>query len=109
MDQIRVTDALGLPPGSPLVLTHMQPVLWGQEVIFEGLCAGIPFRLRLIDCRDLRWQLYAHMQAEGRPAFPPAPIVDLSLGKDRHRSPLRMLTAYFGLVASYGDLRIERA
>lgn len=107
MDQSRITDSLGLPPGSAITLTAVRPVLWGQDLIFDGMCAGVAFQLVLTDCRDIRWQLYAHTQVEGRPAFPPATIVNLSLGKDQHRSALRMLTDYFGLTVSYGRWRIE--
>jgi hypothetical protein len=109
MDKYRITEALGLPPDSPITLTALQPVLWGQDLLFEGRCADVAFRLDLLDCRDIRWQIYAHTQAVGRPAFPPAQVVNLSIGKDQHRSPLRMLTDYFGLIVSYGQLQIASA
>lgn len=73
-----------------------------------GDCGGTAFRLMLFDCREIRWQLYTHMRADGRPAFPTATVVSLALGKDQHRSALRMLTDYFGLVVSYGRVQIER-
>ena len=103
-----ITETLGVAPGTPLHLTRLDLLLWGQELHFEGLAAeSLRFRLRLIDCREARWQWYTHMQPEGRPAFPPAEIVDLHLGRDQHRSPLRLLTDYFGLTVSYGQFQIE--
>jgi hypothetical protein len=81
--------------------------LWGQTLRFSGIAGELLFRLTLTDCRESRWQHYAHMQIADRPAFPPATIVDLSLGRDQHRVPLQMLTDYFGLTVSYGTLQIE--
>lgn len=108
MDQHKITDILNLPPGSLITLTSLQVALWGQDLLFDGESEAVPFRLILRDCRDVRWQLYAHMQVEGRPPFPPANIANFSAGRDQHRSPLRLLTDYFGLSVSYGQLIIER-
>jgi hypothetical protein len=108
MDQIALHETLGLPPNRPIVFTDLSVVLWGQDLIFNGRCDTVTFQLALLDCREVRWQFYAHLQPDIRPAFPPAELVNLSLGRDQHRSPLRLLTDYFGLVASYGTLCIEK-
>ena len=103
-----VHDVLNFPPETPLRLTGLRTALWGQDLIFSGLAGeDLPFELALRDCREIRRQVYTHMQAEGRPAFPPAQIVDLALGRDQHRAPLRLLTDYFGFSASYGQLEIS--
>jgi hypothetical protein len=105
---ITIHDSLKLPPDTPLRLTGLRSALWGQDLIFSGIAGEKQtFELALLDCRELRWQGYAHMQAEGRPAFPAAQIVDLHLGRDQHRSPMRLLTDYFGLIVSYGEIRIS--
>ncbi len=108
MNENAIAQALNLPPETPLRLTGLRTALWGQDLIFSGLAGdGLRFELALFDCREIRWQVYIHMQAEGRPAFPPAQIVDFAPGRDQHRAPLRMLTDYFGFSASYGQLQIS--
>ena len=109
MNQPTLNETLGLQPDTVLQLTHLDAEVWGQTLRFTGHAGEMCFCLTLTDCRESRWQLYAHMNAADCPAFPPATIVDLHVGKDQHRQPLQLLTDYFGLTVSYGGLLIERA
>ncbi len=108
MDETKIAATLGLPPETDLQLTGLDMELWGQTLRFTGIAGEIAFQLLLMDCREIRWQLYAHLQIAERPAFPPTMIADLSLGKDQHRQPLQLLTDYFGLTVRYGTLQIKK-
>jgi hypothetical protein len=95
-------------PDSALQVSGLRLLGWGREMHFEGVAGeATRFRLKLLDCREARWQWYTHIDAPEDAAFPLATIVDLHLGRDQHRSPLRLLTDLFGLVVSYGQIRIE--
>jgi hypothetical protein len=108
MNSQTISEALGLKPDSVIHLTGLQLRGWGRELIFEGTAGEMTrFRLLLLDCREARWQWYSHIELQAGNAFPPVAIVDLRLGRDQHRSPLRLLTDSFGLVLSYGQLRFE--
>ena len=108
MNHSAITDRLNLPPATVLQLIHLDIELWGQTLCFSGIACQQSFQIRLTDCREVRWQHYAHMDAPDRPAFPPTEIVDFHLGKDQHRQPLQLLTDHFGLTVSYGALQIEK-
>jgi hypothetical protein len=92
-----------LPPGSQF--THLRLHNWGQTLTFTLVAADQTFQLRLLDCREARWQWYSHVQVTGEPAFPPSTIVTLRSGQDRHRKPLQVLTDFFALSVTYGQLQ----
>jgi hypothetical protein len=111
MDKFRILDALHLSPDSTIVMQHLEWVMWGQ-CLFFGAFVHLPdkqpisFQLRFSDCREMKWQLYTHMQHPANPAFPPSELVNFRMGRSQHRSPAHLLTEHFGLSLFYGAIHI---
>lgn len=111
MDKTRILTVLSLPVDSVITFTQLDTVLWGQSLHFHAE-AKLPsddvmtFELRFIDCREMRWKIYTHMQDSDVTAFPPTELVNFRIGRDQHRSPANLLTDHFGLSLFYGRLEI---
>jgi hypothetical protein len=69
---------------------------------------SVPFDIYLSDCREHQWRVYAHLKHPEDQTLPTATFVNLRLGSDNHRKPLHLLTDFFGLTVSYGQLRLEK-
>ena len=111
MDKSRILEKLALPITSTIQLTHLDMVLWGQGLYFHAVAqplegSSIAFEIRFLDCREMRWQLYTHMQHPDSPAFPASELTNLRIGRSQHRSPAHLLTEHFGLSLFYGVLQV---
>lgn len=103
MQTTSIQAMLNLPADTPLLLTDVRLSGWGRTLIFMGLADDLAFTLTFDDCREARWRIYAHLNADA-----PTPIIEFAPGRDQHRSPAQMLTGHFGLSIFYGAMRIER-
>jgi hypothetical protein len=97
-----ILELLNLPTETPLTLRAMHLLDWGRTLHFEGDAGGRAFHLTFEDCRELRWRVYAHLDAGSLDT----PLVDFAPGRDQHRSAANLLTGHFGLSVYYGALRI---
>lgn len=107
MDKAKLAEALGVESHGGFHISGFQLSNWGNNLILTGEYIGepaIPFQIRLEDCRELQWRVYAHAAAQ-----PSAALVNLRLGTDQHRKPLVMLTDAFGLTVLYGQITLVRA
>jgi hypothetical protein len=115
METTKLCETLGVPDGGQFWVTDMHWFHWGHQVVFDLVyeppdsTGRIAFQIAMDDCRDMHWRIYAHLAAPEDANFAASGLVNLRLGEDRHRKPLQMLTDFFGLTASYGALRVERA
>ena len=109
MQHLPLHTALNLEPSATIQLTALEMVMWGRELHFSGHADMMPFELRFLDCRELRWQLYSHLQDENNPVFPPTELVNFKIGRTQHRSPAHLLTEHFGLSLVYGELALHYA
>lgn len=115
MDQTTLGSAIGVQPGGTFFISDMRFVNWGQEIVFrchyELPDAGeiVHFQIRLQDCRDLQWRVYAHLSIPGGLAQPFAALVNLRIGTNQHRKPFQMLTDSFGVTILYGDILIQKS
>src|SRR4051812_49331614 len=91
---------LGLADETPVMLTRLDVLDWGQTLVFTGLAGDQPFTLRYTDCRELRWRVYVSDPAES------TPLVSFAAGRDQQRSPAQFLTGHFGLSLFYGHVEI---
>lgn len=111
MDKLKIAEALGSHPYGAFWIQAMRVDGWGRDLAFDCLyepgapSKPVPFQLTLKDCREMRLRVYAHADGTGMPA---ASIVNISLGTGQHRKPANILTDYFGLTVSYGELVIEK-
>ncbi len=97
-----LTTLLGVPESTPVLLTSLGVLDWGQALVFAGRAGGQPFTLRYDDCRELRWRTYVHE------ASAETLIVGFAPGRDQQRSPAQFLTEHFGLSLYYGSLNVSR-
>ena len=110
MDKLKIAEALGSHPYGALWVKDVRLASWGRDVAFECLyepgapSKPIPFHLTLKDCREMRWRIYAHLDGQAGMAS----IVNISLGTGQQRKPANILTDFFGLTVSYGELVIEK-
>ncbi|QPC83887.1 hypothetical protein G4Y79_05775 [Phototrophicus methaneseepsis] len=111
MDNLLTT--LHLADETPITMTSLDVLSWGRHLTFT--CEArpleadpVPFSLTLKDCRDMRWQIYTHQQADERLTMPPTLLVSYRLGRDQHRSPAHILTEHFALSVFYGELIIQQ-
>lgn len=104
MDRVRLLEVLSLPPMTRIDITHMTWQLWGQTMTFACEADAIQFSVQFEDCREMKWQLYTHMQHDEPLAFPRTEWVNFRMGRDQHRSPAHVLTQHFGLSLMYGAL-----
>ncbi len=114
MDQAKLCEAIGIQQGGSFFIIDLGFLNWGQEIRFN--CRYEPpesgaivyFEMRLKDCRDLQWRVYAHLTLPEGSMPPPAALVNLRLGSSQHRKPFQMLTDSFGITILYGDLLIQK-
>lgn len=107
-DKEKIIRALSLPMTSTIYFTALEMIVWGRDLQFHCLAQNDSesraFLLGFSDCRETRWQLYSHMQAEDKPAFPKTEWVNFRQGRSQHRSPAHILSEHFGLSLVYGHL-----
>ncbi|MFN8372563.1 MAG: hypothetical protein U0694_06765 [Anaerolineae bacterium] len=96
-------EALGAAEGSAVELMDMWVGAWGRDVVMEGECGGIRFKLAFDECREMQWRVYAHENDDQ-----PTALVDFAAGRGQHRSPAKLLTDTFGLTLWYGAMMIQR-
>ena len=114
MDKIRLSEMLGLQQPGTFQIKAIALDGWGSTLKLDCLYESstpaqiTPFILRLNDCRELQWRVYAHLKHPEDQTLPTATLVNLRLGSDNHRKPLHLLTDFFGLTVSYGTLRLEK-
>lgn len=114
MDQIKLSEFIDTQPGGTFFVNDMKFLNWGQEIRFN--CRYEPpesgdvvyFEMRLKDCRDLQWRIYAHISLAEDLSPAPAAIVNLRLGTSQHHKPFQMLTDAFAITATYGELLIQK-
>jgi len=112
MHQPVIREALGCTEDSQLQFTNMTLIMWGRDMIFDGLCVPeqgqpISFQLESIDCREVKWQLFTHHQLDHPIAFPTTAIVSFKIGQSHHRKPATILTDHFGLTWNYKTLNLR--
>lgn len=114
MDKDTLAERLGAQPGGDFQVHSIQPVQWGHELLIEFSYVPKPgmkpiaFHIHLRDCRELQWRLYAHLRAPEDQSLTTATLVNILLGRDNHRKPMNILTDFFGLTASYGEMTIQK-
>ena len=111
MDKVRILQALTLPETGIIKLTHLDMLLWGRALHFHASVdasdtAAVRFEIHFEDCRELRWQVYSHLQSPSPQAFPASELMNFQLGRSQQRSPARLLTEHFGIVLFYGSLHL---
>ncbi|MFN8529540.1 MAG: hypothetical protein U0670_13085 [Anaerolineae bacterium] len=94
---------LELPDAAAITLTALHIDGWGRTLIFRGQLISTAFTLTFNDCREMRWRVYAHQEANV-----PTLLVEFAQGRDLHRSPAQLLTEHFGLSVFYGSLTVTR-
>ena len=112
MDKSKLSDLLGESQEGKFLIKAIALDSWGSSLTFDCSyeVAGITtnFTLKLDDCREIQWRVYAHLKHPEDQTLPTATLVNLRLGSDNHRKPLHLLTDFFGLTVSYGKLRLEK-
>jgi hypothetical protein len=113
LDKARILDSLSVAATTTIKLTHLDAILWGQGLHFHALAQpltgdNIAFELRFLDCREMRWQIYTHIQHPDSIAFPATELVNFRIGRSQHRSPANLLTEHFGLSLFYGRIQVVR-
>src|SRR3569832_1054100 len=112
MDKAKLSDLLGIAQGGLFQVKTIALDHWGSSLTFDCSCEVgniiTSFTLKLEDCREIQWRVYAHLKHPEDQTLPTATFVNLRLGSDNHRKPLHLLTDFFGLTVSYGTLRLEK-
>jgi hypothetical protein len=114
MDKVRLSEMLGLPAAGTFQVKAIALEGWASSLTLDCLYEVgsptiiTPFKLHLLDCRELQWRVYAHLKHPEDQTLPTATLVNLRLGSDNHRKPLHVLTDFFGLTISYGTLRLDK-
>lgn len=103
---------LDCPDDSLLQFTNMTLLMWGRDMILEGLCLPIQadpikFKLESIDCREMKWQLFTHHHPEEPAPFVITDVVSFKIGQSHHRKPATVLTDHFGLTWNYKTLNLR--
>ncbi len=98
-----IHEQLGLDPQTVILFTDLQIDGWGRTLIFSGAAGDVRFTLTFDECREMRWRVYAHLDAHE-----PTTLHDFALGRDQHRSPVQLLTDHFGLSLFYGTIQLQR-
>jgi hypothetical protein len=109
LDKVRILQALTLSETAIIKLTHLDMLLWGRALHFQGVVdmaenEVVPFEVHFEDCRELRWQVYSHLQSPTPEAFPASELMNFQMGRSQQRSPAQLLTEHFGLAVFYGTL-----
>ena len=99
-----IHEILKLDHDAPILFTQLHVEGWGRSLIFDGIAGDVRFTLTFDECREMRWRVYAHLDATE-----PTPLQDFVAGRDQHRSPAQVLTGHFGLSLFYGTIKIEPA
>ena len=107
MTHFPLQTALNLEPTAIIRFTSLSMQMWGRELLFSCEADTLTFNLTFLDCREMRWQLYTHLQDPDKPAFPPTDLANFKLGRNQHRSPAHLLTEHFGLSLVYGALELR--
>jgi hypothetical protein len=111
MDKEKLSGLLAVPQGGIFQTKAITLDSWGSSLTFDCLYdlnhTSTFFRLKLEDCREIQWRVYAHLKHPEDQTLPTATFVNLRLGSDNHRKPLHLLTDFFGLTVSYGTLKLE--
>ena len=107
MDRIHILEQLALPPTTPITITGLTMRQWGRDMIFSCEANNINFTVTFADCREMKWQLYTHIQ-EDDANFPRSTWVNFRMGRSQHRSPAHMLTEHFGLSLVYGEIQVKK-
>jgi hypothetical protein len=112
MHKAMLTNALGCGEDSELQFTHMETLMWGRDMLFDGLCIPavgnpISFQLESIDCRKVTWQLFSHHQLDIPIPFPITDVVSFKIGQSQHRKSATVLTDHFGLTWNYKTLNLR--
>ena len=112
MHQPMIRSALGCAEDSLLQLTGLTMLMWGRDMVLDGLCVpdvGTPlkFQLESIDCREMKWQLFTHHHLDEPIAFPTTDVVSLKIGQSHHRKSATTLTDHFGLTWNYKTLNLR--
>jgi hypothetical protein len=112
MDKAKLSDLLAIPQGGTFQVKAIALDSWGSRLTFDCLnevSSEITlFSLKLEDCREIQWRVYAHLKHPEDQTLPTATFVNLRLGSDNHRKPLHLLTDFFGLTVSYGTLKLGK-
>ena len=114
MDKIRLSEMLGVQGSGVFQVKAIALDGWGSSLTLDCFYEATapasitPFKLRLQDCRELQWRVYAHLKHPEDQTLPTATLVNLRLGSDNHRKPLHVLTDFFGLTVNYGTLQVEK-
>lgn len=98
-----IHEQLALPEAASITLTELHIEGWGRRLIFRGQAVSTAFTLTIDDCREMRWRVYAHQEANV-----PTLLVEFAQGRDLHRSPAQLLTEHFGLSLFYGSLTLTQ-
>lgn len=108
MDRIHILEQLNLPPMTPITITSLVMRQWGRDLIFACEAQdNVAFTVTFSDCREMKWQLYTHMQ-DDEVNFPRTAWVNFRMGRSMHRSPAHILTEHFGLSLVYGEIKVKR-
>jgi len=112
MHQTMIFKALGCADDSQLQFTQMRTLMWGRDMIFDGICIptdgeSIVFQLESVDCREVKWQLFSHHQLDTPIAYPTTDVVSFKIGQSHHRKPATVLTDHFGLTWNYQTLNLH--
>jgi len=107
-----LTNALGCTEGSQLQFTNMTTLMWGRDMILDGICIptegkSVVFQLESVDCRKVTWQLFSHHQLDVPLAFPATEVVSFKIGQSHHRKSATVLTDHFGLTWNYKTLNLR--
>ena len=109
-----IQGLLGLPEEAIITLLDLVVGRWGRDFVFTAQAAAgkgnvIPFKLAFYNCSETRWQTYTHIDLAIDAPLPKTTLVSYKLGRDRQRSPARLLTEHFGLSTFYGELVIQQS
>ncbi|GAB5492586.1 MAG: hypothetical protein Phog2KO_28010 [Phototrophicaceae bacterium] len=107
MTHFPLQTALNLESATRIRFTALSMRMWGRELHFSCVAESLAFNLNFLDCREMRWQIYTHLQDDNNPAFPPTELANFKLGRNQHRSPAHLLTEHFGLSLVYGALELH--
>jgi hypothetical protein len=113
MDKSKLCEKLGVQQGGMFHVQHLHVGGWGNGLVLDCLyeppesgAASVPFQIKLDDCRDIQWRVYAHLRHPEDQTLPTATVVNVRLGTGGHRKPLHLLTDFFGLTVNYGTMDI---
>jgi hypothetical protein len=97
----RIHEQFALSSHVVITFTGCALRAWGRTLIFEGTAGEIRFTLTFSDCREMRWRMYVHLDADQ-----PTTLHDFAAGRDQHRSPAQLLTDHFGVSLFYGTMTL---